>query len=158
MTRPLSDLPLIMRKYRPAIVKGVNRIAREAARQGGGYLARDTAVDTGEARSNWIMTLDSPSEVTIPPYSPFPKLGNAAATAGRKEETANLSAVQAQHAAASAAFNVERNSEIIIRNNVPHIGDIEGGSSPQTLPGLLSRGLAAAIGALSGGRWLPERV
>jgi hypothetical protein len=150
MARPLDELPLILQRYRKQAADTVNRIAREAARQGGGYLAADTAVDTGEARSNWVMTLDAPFEGVIPPYSPFPKLGNAAATAGRKEETANLSAVQAQHAAASAAFSAERNYEIVIRNNVPHIGDIEGGSSPQTAAGLLVRGLEAARRGIAG--------
>lgn len=146
----IDQLPLVLQRYRKAIVSTTNRVAREAARQGGGYLARDTAVDTGQARSNWVMTLDAPFEGVIPPYAPLPKLGNSALTAGRKDETANLSAVQAQHAAASLAFNVEKNSEIYIRNNVDHIALIEGGHSPQTLPGLLERGLNAAMRAISG--------
>lgn len=157
MALPLDQLPILLQRYRKQVADTVNRVAREAARQGGGYLASDTAVDTGEARSNWVMTLDSPFEATIPPYSPFPKLGNSAATAGRKQETANLSAVQAQHAAASLAFDAERQSEIYIRNNVPHIGDIEGGHSPQTAAGLLTRGLDAARKAV-GGMWHIARI
>ncbi len=117
-----------MQKYRSRLGPAINRVVRESARQGGGYLASDTAVDTGEARSNWVMTLDRPFEGIIPPYAPLPKLGIAAMTATRKTE----------------AFGVERNSSIIIRNNVGHIGLIEQGHSPQTPAGLLARGLEIA--------------
>lgn len=150
MALNLDALPLILQHYKRQIVTTVNRVAREAARQGGGYLASDTAVDTGEARSNWVMTIDQPFESTIPPYAPYPKLGNAAASAGRKAETANLSAVQAQHAAASFAFDCSRNRSMIIRNNVDHIGLIEQGHSPQTGPGLLARGVDIAKASIAG--------
>lgn len=144
MALPLDQLPRILQKYRERLVPAVNRVAREAARQGGGYLASDTAVDTGEARSNWVMTLDAPFESVIPPYAPYPKIGNATYSAPRKTEVANLSAVQHQHTSASNAFTVERNSSIFIRNNVEHIGLIEQGHSPQTPAGLLARGLEIA--------------
>lgn len=150
MALDLSLLPLVLQSYRKKIVASANRVAREAARQGGAYLAGDTAVDTGQARANWVMTIDQPFESVIPPYAPYPKLGNAAASAGRKAETANLSAVQGQHAVASLAFDAERNHSIIIRNNTPHIGLIEVGHSPQTASGLLKRGVDAAAKSVVG--------
>jgi hypothetical protein len=151
MPRPLDELPLVLQKYRKAIGPAVNRVAREAARQGGAELAADTAVDTGQARSNWVMTLDTPFEEEIEAYAPIPRLGYSDPT--RKLETANLSHVEAQHASASQAFDVERNRSIHVRNNWEHIGEMEAGTlSPQTDAGMLRRGLEAAIKACVG-RW-----
>lgn len=141
---PFHALPFVLEKRKREIANLVTHIARRAAAHGGAALAADTAVDTGEARSNWIMSLGAPSDVVIPPYFPYPKLGDAAATASRKGETLNLRGAMAQHAKTTAEFDVRRYSTIFIRNNVGHIGDIEGGHSPQTAPGLLGRGLEAA--------------
>ncbi len=150
-TNPLDRLPQVLQARRKEIAGLVNRVVRESARQGGAELAADTAVDTGTARSNWVATIDIPFESVIPAYSPYAKLGNAAATAARKEEVANLSAVEAQHDAATAAFDMERNTSVIIRNNVEYIGMIgEEGHSPQTAPGLLQRGLEVAKSAITG--------
>lgn len=152
MAQPFANLPAIIRKRKVEVFDLTNRIAREAARRGGAYLAADTAVDTGQARSNWVMTLDVPFEAVIPAISPYPKLGNAQLTAARKSETTNLSAVEAQHSSAANAFDVRRNRVLILRNNVDHIGDIESGSSPQTPAGLLHRGLEAATASIAG-KW-----
>ena len=150
-TQPLEMLPKVLQRRRAEVASLINRVAREAARQGGAELAADTAVDTGTARSNWVATLDYPFESVIPAYSPYEKLGDSALTAARKEETANLSAVEAQHAAATAVFDVEKNKEIHITNNVPYIEQIgELGHSPQTAPGLLGRGLSKAQQACAG--------
>ncbi len=150
-TNPLDRLPQVLRARRKEVVELLNRVVREAAAEGGTYLAKDTAVDTGVARSNWVATVDAPFESVIPAYSPYPKLGNAAASAARKGEGSNLAAVEQQHAAAFAAFDAEKNREIYIRNNVSYIGLIgEEGHSPQTAPGLLQRGLEYAKAGIIG--------
>jgi len=76
-------------------------------------LSEDTAVDTGEARSNWIVTIGGPWPSAVPPFSPGEHLG--------KGERANLEAVQAL---AAAVVTQRRYSEIpvYITNNADHIG------------------------------------
>jgi len=68
----LDDLPRVLEGYREQIHKTVDRIAQRAALVGGDYLARETPVDTGYARSNWVGTINEPFIGTIPAYVPYP--------------------------------------------------------------------------------------
>lgn len=82
-------------------------------------LTQDTAVDTGEARSNWVVTLGGPWPTPVPPFSPGKHLG--------KGERANLEASQAL---AAAVVTQRRYSEIpvYITNNADHIGLLNEGA------------------------------
>lgn len=68
----LEDLPAVLEGYREQIYGTITRIAQRAALAGGDYLARETPVDTGFARSNWVGTIQEPFAGTIPAYVPYP--------------------------------------------------------------------------------------
>lgn len=71
-THLFDDLPAVMRGYEAQIGTMVTLAATRAALAGGAYLGEETPVDTGEARSNWIMSIDAPDILVIPPYVPYP--------------------------------------------------------------------------------------
>lgn len=68
----IENLPAVLTKYRDQIYTKVTEIAQKAALAGGDYLARETAVDTGYARSNWVMTINEPFAGVVPAYAPYP--------------------------------------------------------------------------------------
>lgn len=67
-----EDLPVVMQKYEQQIATLATLAVQRAALAGGDYLARETPVDTGVARSNWVMTVDAPFTGVIPAYAPYP--------------------------------------------------------------------------------------
>lgn len=71
-THIFDDLPLVLQKHAGQLGRMVSQVAQKAALAGGAYLAEETPVDTGVARSNWVMTLDAPFEGVIPAYMPYP--------------------------------------------------------------------------------------
>jgi hypothetical protein len=71
-THLFQDLPLVMRKHVEQLHDMVNAVMQRAALAAGDSAARETPVDTGVARSNWVMTLDAPFSGLLPAYVPYP--------------------------------------------------------------------------------------
>lgn len=71
-----EELPKWMDQYKVAMFKAVDEVVQKAALTGGEYLARETPVDTGVARSNWVLTLGMPFDIVIPAYFPYPSYRN----------------------------------------------------------------------------------
>ena len=95
-------------------------------------LIRGTPVDTGRARSNWIVTKGSPfgsgpDKGGIFPYAPGMKLGIT--------ETANAAAAIAQGRKVIQSFNAAIDKAIYITNNVIYIGVLDTGHSRQAPTG-----------------------
>jgi len=100
-----------------------------------------TPVDTGRARSNWLVTVGSQSETDIPPYVP----GSQGSTAGP-----NVQKALDQAKAAVAAYKGA--GAIFITNNLPYIQRLDEGWSKQAPAGYVSRAAEAAakaVGSLS---------
>ena len=65
-------LPEIMAYYGNEMSRVVTDVVQRAALTGGDYLAKETPVDTGVSRSNWIAVVDGVNGAVIPAYVPYP--------------------------------------------------------------------------------------
>lgn len=95
-----------------------------------------TPVDTGRARSNWIVELNAPRRATVEPYSP----GTGGSTAG-----ANTTAALEQGRAVISTYNGLRDSAIAISNNLPYIGRLNEGSSAQAPAGFVQKAVQSGV-------------
>jgi hypothetical protein len=110
-----------MKKRADNVVREANRTKRLAALAVDQTLVMGTPVDTGRARSNWIVSLGEPSKEIIEPYDPTTKGGIG--------ETANAKAALEQ---GKEAINKSRPEEAInITNNVEYIESLNEGHSAQ---------------------------
>lgn len=108
-------------------------------------LTQVTPVDTGEAVSNWLVTLDSPAlALVLAPYAPSKK--------GRVKSGVWVHAVDPQitfQANAPVAFQAglaviktkQPGQSIFITNSSPHIGLLDAGSSSQAPAGFVDRAI-----------------
>lgn len=146
VAKPLSAMPGVMRKRGQQITRNAGRTVRRVATTVDTRLVEDTPVDTGEARSNWLGSLDIPLSGTIPPYAPGRNLGLS--------ETANAGAAKAQARAAIRGFRLGKNSAIVLVNNVGHIGFLNDGSSQQMGAQFVQRAVQAGRKTARGQRLL----
>ncbi len=72
MARLFDELPEVLHDYQDMVYAAVTLVVQKAALAAGTYLGQETPVDTGVARSNWVMTLDAPFGGVIPAYVPYP--------------------------------------------------------------------------------------
>jgi hypothetical protein len=104
-----------------------------------GALVDATPVDTGEARSNWQLSLGGAKGTVIPAYAPGKNLGRS------EKENAALA-----KAAAKATVRGYRGvGRIVIENNVEHIEYLNQGSSPQAGAGFVERTVAREVRGLT---------
>lgn len=165
MAQPFVLIGKVMQKRAANVQVAVGKIARTAAAVIGEAVTRATPVDTGAARSNWIMTIDEIATYIIPAYAPYPKTHQDVYSyhkgeresgrkhiveLGRKDESANLGAVLSQHFTALQRFDPEVNDTIYIANNLPYIGLLDAGYSPQTEAGFVARSVDEGIEAIRG--------
>lgn len=110
------------------VLKAQKRIALIGLRS----LVFMTPVDTGRARSNWQVAVNTPSVIT-----PF-QGGKRVRDGGDQEENGALAA-ESSLGQSSKINKVKRNQIIWISNSVPYILVLEGppGSSPQAPEGML---------------------
>lgn len=120
---------------------GAARVQRAAALAADQAVVVATPKDTGRATSNWIASAGAPSEAIKAPYV----AGSGASTG----EQCNAGAIS-QAAEAIAAHRPGQ--PLYIANNLPYIGELDRGTSPQAKPGFVSAAVNAAISALRSGR------
>jgi hypothetical protein len=124
----------------------VNLVKKEVARAAIGAVIDGTPVDTGEARSNWIVSLGIPLRGTIAPYRAYPKFSKGAGQG--RGETANAAGAKAR---AQGPINAAQPGQtIIIQNNVDHIRLLNAGSSQQAPALFVQEGVKAGIRTLNG--------
>lgn len=130
------------------IPRAVDAIIKAAGRAVAHRVIDGTPVDTGEARSNWLVSLGVPIRGTIAPYTPYPKHSKAL---GRgTSETANAAGAKAR---ADGAINARQpGQKLIIQNNTEHIEDLNRGSSKQAPALFVDLAIAAGINALNGAK------
>lgn len=112
-----------MRKRARNVPREVNKVKRRTALAVDQTVVVATPVDTGTARSNWIVSLGEASDEVREAYSPIPK------GQGDVSETENAQAAIAQGRAAVA--QVKTGQDIHITNNVEHIVPLNQGHSAQ---------------------------
>ena len=111
-----------MRVRRAEVVRGGDRLVRKQAVRVLQAVAIATPVDTGRARSNWIVTLSVPSSRTRAAFAQGRKLGQG--------EGANLRATLADgNRVIATRTGTER--AIWITNNLDYIADLNRGTSAQ---------------------------
>lgn len=106
-----------------ANMEGVIKDAATAALE---VLVLGTRVDTGKARSNWIVTKDAANSGEIAAYEPYPK-GSKGAGQGIAER-ANAATALAEGMAVISSFRMGLDPDLFITNNVRYlryIGDAE---------------------------------
>ena len=104
-----------MRRRANQVEEGVEKVVKAAALEVDAAVVQATPVDTGRARSNWIVRLNSPATGEVGEGS-IDRGGQSAITQG-------ISAI--------GGYSIRRDRSINISNNVSYIGDLNNGSSAQ---------------------------
>jgi len=133
MARDMRYLGKSMRKVAIAIEQDVNELVKDIAVQVQHFVAYETPVDVGTARSNWVLRVGRAFTFRYRAFAPGNFLG--------RSETSNLAAVGRQGAAAAASRKTDQ--PIYITNNLPYIGRLNSGYSPQSAAGFVRRGIAS---------------
>lgn len=110
-------------------------------------LVRNTAVDTGVARSNWRVGVGAPTRAVIPAYAPGRKLGigeNANASGAIAAGSARIKSVRGASRGLATA--------IYISNATPYIERINNGSPTASPAGFIERALQEASAEIKGFR------
>jgi hypothetical protein len=124
--------------------QNVNQVMRRCALVIDGAVVLATPVDTGRARSNWVVGLNLPPTGTIPAYSPGK---------GRSTEAANTAAAIAHGNQQIDAFRGMRTtSSIYIGNNLDYIGKLNNGHSKQAPAGFVETAVLQGVNAV-GPEW-----
>lgn len=96
-----------------------------------------TPVDTGRARSNWLVSLEEPSENEIEPY-----------VEGEKGSTGNENISAALAQGRDVVDKYGPGDTIFITNNLPYIQQLNAGSSSQAPAGFVEQAVDAAAAAV----------
>lgn len=133
----LDRLARRMRMRANNVPREANRVKWQAALAVDQAVVLGTPVDTGTARSNWVVSLDEPSDRTQEAYT--------ALADGDMSETANARAAMAQGAGVIARALPEQ--DIHITNNLPYIVPLNEGSSAQAPAAFVEEAVDAGLGA-----------
>lgn len=103
----------------------MGKIVKEAATAFLEVMVLHTRVDTGKARSNWIVTTDAPNIGVIDPYFPYKKHSHADGLGAAEQP--NAAAALAAGAYAIDSFRIGVDTDLFITNNVPYLRYIPDG-------------------------------
>lgn len=127
-----------------------------------GELARNTPIDTGLARSNWITSIGSPWLQVMFPYRAYPSRyrrgpRGGIQKGGRFGERINTNSVIEQ--ARVAVLGWKPGDKIYITNNTDHIEALNDGKSPQAPAGFVPKAVTVGVAkALKGFRFRNTRA
>lgn len=93
-----------------------------------------TPVDTGQARSNWQVSLDQPEQATIPAYDP-----------GKGGSTAQSNTDKAIEQGKQVIGSYKGGVDICIANNLDYIDDLNNGKSTQAPAGFVEEAVLAGV-------------
>tara|TARA_R110000824_G_scaffold214184_1_gene400457 strand:- start:992 stop:1411 length:420 start_codon:yes stop_codon:yes gene_type:complete len=110
------------------IEKGINNVVKAVGVAVSGTVVKATPVLTGRARSNWIVTLGSPSVRTVPTYGP-----GTTAIAGALAQGRGVIAGR------------QLGQSIHVTNNLPYIGVLNTGTSTQAASGFIETAIQAGV-------------
>lgn len=129
MVQPFNRLPNVVDRLERRVNRTLERTVQESALEADRVAIRETPVDTGAARSNWVATIGIPAAGVIPPYAPGIKLG--------KGERGNASGALAQAEQVIRQWAAGAPS-IFITNNVPYIIVLEEGTAGRS-PNMMAK-------------------
>ena len=128
MAKSLLDLANSLERKAKAIDEAASKTAVDTALAIVGDLAYKTPVDTSQALSNWIVTLDAPATERIDPHYP-----------GEGGSTQRSSAAETLNQAKAVLANKKPGQAIFITNNLPYIKRLNDGYSAQAPAGFVER-------------------
>lgn len=128
MAKGLLDLATSLEKKAKAIDEAASKLAVDTALTIVGDLAFKTPVDTSQALSNWIVTLETPSSDKIKPHFP-----------GEGGSTQKASAAETINQARKITAGKKPGQRIFITNNLPYIRRLNDGYSKQAPAGFVER-------------------
>lgn len=121
----MADLPAAMAAQAKAVILLGDFLAIDVTREVQSEIVEGTPVDTGLARSNWLVSSGSARIDIIEPYNPYPKFSGP-----KLGESPNAIAAKAQCEEALLGYN--SGDPIYIVNNLDYIEPLEDGTaSPQ---------------------------
>lgn len=126
------------------VQEGLERTVKKCALIVDQTVVMATPVDTGRARSNWIVQVNAPATIPREAYAP----GESKST-----EAANTQAALDQGREAIEGFTLD-DASIHITNNLPYIARLNEGSSAQAPAGFVEKAVKAAVDAVNGARIL----
>lgn len=124
----LLDLATRLEAINDRIPKAANELAIESAIAVVSDLSIKTPVDTSQALSNWIVTLENPSSITIKAHYE-----------GKRGSTKGTSAAETISKARVALANKKAGQKIYIANNLDYIRWLNDGNSTQEPEGFVER-------------------
>lgn len=116
----------------------LTKMVRRVALTVDSVMVMETPVDTGRAKSNWIVGLNHAPAGNIMPYVP----GDRGSTSAE-----NQMAALSQAEAVITGYESGRDWEIYISNHLPYIGDLNDGTSYQAPADFIQTGIATAVAA-----------
>ena len=128
MAKGLLDLAASLEKKAKSIDEATSKLAVDTALTIVGDLAFKTPVDTSQALSNWIVTLETPSSDKIKPHFP-----------GEGGSTQKASAAETTNQARKMLAGKKPGQRIFITNNLPYIRRLNDGYSKQAPAGFVER-------------------
>ena len=134
--KPFRELPNILERIERRSSRALQRTMQETALEADRVAIRETPVDTGLARSNWIASIGAPSSVTIPAYAPGKMRG--------KGERANANRARAQAAQVIKVWRTGNPNPISIANNVEYISLLDAGGPTNSPNNMLAKAVQAA--------------
>ena len=134
----LEDIERLMAEEAVKIREGVGRIVRGTALAIDQGVVTRTPVDTGRARSNYIVSIDAPSVETREPYVPGSKGSSGA-------ENANAAIRHGQ--GVIAGYKPDVNVAIFIVNNLDYIAELNQGKSAQAPAGFVESAVLDGVEA-----------
>lgn len=102
-----------------------------------------TPVDTGRARSNWVVSRGKATSKKIPPYAPGSKLGIG--------ESGNLQGALDQARSEMSSYKLAE-GDIYISNNIHYVSILNGGTSAQAPRGFIEIAVNAGVAAVHNAR------
>ncbi len=129
-----------MRRRAKNVPREVNKVKRKTALAIDQTVVVGTPVDTGTARSNWIVSLGTASDEVKEAYSPIPE------GSGSISETENAQAAIAQ--GQGVIKDVKSGQDIHITNNVEHIVPLNEGHSAQAPAMFVEEAVDAGVQAV----------
>lgn len=122
----ISTFPARIDQRRIGLQKGLNLLNQHVVREVVKRLARETPVDTGEARSNWILSLGAPSNDIRPAFAPKKKFTDP----NKFRERANANGTIREAEPTILLFRPgDKEVQVLwIANNTPHISLLNDGA------------------------------
>lgn len=124
----LNDFSKRIGKYAQAAQDNTSKVVRATALAVDAVVVPRTPVDSGRARSNWLVEIDRPAEGVVESYGENAAQASMNAAAGRV-----------------AQFDATRHTEVHITNNLPYINALNDGSSQQAPANFVEESIMAGV-------------